>query len=451
MSVREQRPKLMEWDNYTMMRNGIREHMQRGRFSATDMAVYQTLLLWADWATGIYFGCAETICSAWGGQLKPKTVRDSLCRLRANLYINYREGDGQRGSYNILINKYQPTMGHMVGWELNAVTSTDFDNPVYMYVGNWSFVEAASEQYGDRLVTRLVEVPVHRLVNGVVREQVEEQVTATLLDFLDLKTGKKSKNPTVSGSSSSSEGKANSDEVDVVPAKQGLQAEPTCASEVLPISEAQHLSQGDEEDNDGEYVGCGTIGCSDPNCKDDCVPSRASMVAGFLASSLGFEERDGWFEEAKPLFSLRPEKSVWEWYALILWAYGREDAPFWRKVTRNMKAFVTHVRNGELVRQFEAAQRTPTFWSARYQMRPDGLLFPMTISNLQPLGRELPVMCAASALQANLDLGDCCDVKAAQEWLRRYAQRVQDDPAFGLTPISDLDDDLAIGDGEEDA
>ena len=31
--------------------------------------------------------------------------------LRASGYMNYRPGDGQRGLYPILLNKYEPTVG----------------------------------------------------------------------------------------------------------------------------------------------------------------------------------------------------------------------------------------------------------------------------------------------------------------------------------------------------
>lgn len=73
----------MSWGNYTMLRNGIREHIRLGKFSPTDWCVYSTLLLYADWGTGIYFGCAGTIAPVWNGQLNARTVRDSMNRLRS--------------------------------------------------------------------------------------------------------------------------------------------------------------------------------------------------------------------------------------------------------------------------------------------------------------------------------------------------------------------------------
>lgn len=140
---------LPQFDNYIMFRNGLKEHFRRRGMSPMDWCVYSTLHFWADWATGVYFGTAKNISDAWDGEIKEATVRDCLDRLRKRKYINYRKGDGRRGSFSILINKYEPTVGRMRGYRLSAFASKDLDHPVYESKTG----STAGEPHDDRMTT----------------------------------------------------------------------------------------------------------------------------------------------------------------------------------------------------------------------------------------------------------------------------------------------------------
>jgi hypothetical protein len=121
-------------DGFTPFANGIRDHLRDGMFTPTEWCVYTTLHLWAEWGTGIYYGNAESLTPIWAGNLKQRTVRDCLYSLREKKYINYREGDGKRGPFNILINKFVCRKGTLTGWKLDAFADNnpDLTTPTYI-------------------------------------------------------------------------------------------------------------------------------------------------------------------------------------------------------------------------------------------------------------------------------------------------------------------------------
>jgi hypothetical protein len=107
-------------NNFTAIRNGIREHVSAGTMSPFDLGVYIFLHLWAEWETGIYRGCALSIAYSFGDPSLKTHIQQSLRRLRDRRYINYPHGDGSRGGYPIMIHKYEPTVGKLSGTRLNA-------------------------------------------------------------------------------------------------------------------------------------------------------------------------------------------------------------------------------------------------------------------------------------------------------------------------------------------
>lgn len=118
-------------DNFTPIRNGLLEHIRDGKLCPFDLGIYTFLQLTMNWETGICFTNARSISTQFGGQVSAKDVRQSLYRLRQKRYINYREGDGSRGSYDVLIHKCRPTVGRHVGMQLNAFAISSLDVPVY--------------------------------------------------------------------------------------------------------------------------------------------------------------------------------------------------------------------------------------------------------------------------------------------------------------------------------
>jgi hypothetical protein len=148
--------------SFTQIRNGILEHFQRGDLGPFDAGVYLLLHLRADWATGIYNGCALGIACSFGDPKLKEHVQKSLRRLKDRQYINYKKGDGSRHCYPMLLNKYEPTVGELCGTRLNAWKHGDLVIPEY------------EPKNGGRTVTE-------RKRNG------SRTVVAPILD-LDLKT-----------------------------------------------------------------------------------------------------------------------------------------------------------------------------------------------------------------------------------------------------------------------
>lgn len=118
-------------EGFTPLRNGLRAHIKAGKFSPFDLGVYTFLHFNADWATGIYTGCALAIAFGFGDSALKQQVQKSLRRLRDAQYINYPRGNGARNSYAICIHKYVITTGERSGLRLNAWKNGELNTPVY--------------------------------------------------------------------------------------------------------------------------------------------------------------------------------------------------------------------------------------------------------------------------------------------------------------------------------
>src|ERR1039458_4074835 len=133
---------------------GLDEHLRLGKMSLTDLGVYLLLHRWCEWRWGIYYGCAATIASLMGGRAEKSEVQRSLQNLRRFEFINYRQGSGSRGSYNILIHKYLPRVGELRGYRLNAFAINCLDQPLYECPNSQRTVDGLSTD-GGRTVQRL--------------------------------------------------------------------------------------------------------------------------------------------------------------------------------------------------------------------------------------------------------------------------------------------------------
>lgn len=96
-----------------------------------EFALYMMLHLRADWATGIYRGCALTLAHQFGAPNLHIQVKDTLLRLKRKRYINYSPEKGRRGAYEILIHKYEPRIGRLSGTRLNAWKRDGLAKPQY--------------------------------------------------------------------------------------------------------------------------------------------------------------------------------------------------------------------------------------------------------------------------------------------------------------------------------
>jgi hypothetical protein len=128
------------------IRNGLLEHIRQGKLCPTDLGVYTFLHLTADWATGVCHTCATGIAVQFNDPKLTKLVQRSLQRLRASGYINYRPGDGQRGLYAVLLNKYEPRVGGLCGMRLNAFAAGSLEQPVYEPANSRATVEGTEER-----------------------------------------------------------------------------------------------------------------------------------------------------------------------------------------------------------------------------------------------------------------------------------------------------------------
>jgi len=131
-------------EGFAKIRNGLNDHIKTGKLTPFDLGIYLYLHLNCTWMTGVYEGTALGIAYGFNDPELQKGIRKSLYRLRANKYINYREGDGKRGRYPILIHKYEPTSGGLVGFRLDAWKHGNLAKPEYEPVDSGETVERQS-------------------------------------------------------------------------------------------------------------------------------------------------------------------------------------------------------------------------------------------------------------------------------------------------------------------
>jgi hypothetical protein len=122
---------VMANEGFAQIRNGLKEHIEAGKLCPADLGVYTFLHLYCDYATGIYKGTALGIAFRMGDASYRGTVNKSLARLKKIRFINYRVGNGKRGGYRILLDKFEPTFGELRGRRLNAWKSDANGNPIY--------------------------------------------------------------------------------------------------------------------------------------------------------------------------------------------------------------------------------------------------------------------------------------------------------------------------------
>lgn len=120
-----------DYSNYTMVRDGLKEHIELGRMTPADLGVYVMMHMERNWETGIYIGSSDKLAFSFGGTGYKKDIQKSLNRLRDNGFINYKEGTGRRGNYPILLHKCDITRGKMRGMRLNAFAEGSLTSPVY--------------------------------------------------------------------------------------------------------------------------------------------------------------------------------------------------------------------------------------------------------------------------------------------------------------------------------
>jgi hypothetical protein len=138
-------------DNFTPIRNGLWDHIREGKLCPFDLGIYVFLHLRADWATGIYRGCALTIAHGFNDPSLKLHVNKALIRLRDRQYINYPKGNGTRGGYSVLIHKYEVTVAELSGTRLNAWKHGSLAIPEYEPWNGHGRVEQQSRKSDGRV------------------------------------------------------------------------------------------------------------------------------------------------------------------------------------------------------------------------------------------------------------------------------------------------------------
>jgi hypothetical protein len=109
---------------YTMFRNGVRDHIKKGRFTPTEWLVFSTCLLWADWTTGNFEGNAQGICTLWRSRVKVRAVQKSMKSLKDSHYVSYENPKGKKGFISITVHKNHITFGDKKGTRVSAYDQT---------------------------------------------------------------------------------------------------------------------------------------------------------------------------------------------------------------------------------------------------------------------------------------------------------------------------------------
>jgi hypothetical protein len=166
------------FEGFVKIRRGLLEHFKQGKLAASDGGVYFYLLMECDYTTGTLYGDSKGIASGMGGMTSVDQIRHSLARLRKNKFINYPKGNGKRGSYLIILDKYEPTSGIHEGQRVNAWMYEDLVVAEYEDVNSETVVESELDQSGvkDESMTAHGRVTVASPIKDIIYKNKKEEV-----------------------------------------------------------------------------------------------------------------------------------------------------------------------------------------------------------------------------------------------------------------------------------
>jgi hypothetical protein len=107
---------------------------ETGKMTLNMWGVYSVILRQLNFDTGIWRGTAYKICAAWGDRIPLRTIQENLRNLCDAHYVKSFHVQGQRGGYVIAVEGYRIRFGTKEGHILNAMATTDPNNPVYEYL-----------------------------------------------------------------------------------------------------------------------------------------------------------------------------------------------------------------------------------------------------------------------------------------------------------------------------
>jgi hypothetical protein len=123
------------FSNYTMLRNGIKDHIQVGQFSDRELGVYSFLNLYSSWEYKLSWTNAAAVATTFAHPgVNLRSVQNSFLSLREKKYIDYPVGGLGKGiSYPVLIVKAEPTHGVLKGSRLIGFVPNDFESVLYEF------------------------------------------------------------------------------------------------------------------------------------------------------------------------------------------------------------------------------------------------------------------------------------------------------------------------------
>jgi len=152
----------MNRQGFLKLRNGLVEHVNGHQFTVSDLGVYTFLHLNKNWRTGICWTNAKGVATTLDDS-PHSSIKDSFRRLREKKYIQYRQGDGSRSNYAVLLIEDEPTDGILKGCRLKGFADNNFDKVVYdvftadrpdaVLRASARRLEVGWSSSGDRLVT----------------------------------------------------------------------------------------------------------------------------------------------------------------------------------------------------------------------------------------------------------------------------------------------------------
>jgi hypothetical protein len=132
-------------NGFLQLRRGLWEHIRDGRMSITEGLAFVYICSQADTRTGIWKGCAKSLCGELG--VPERTARDVLEKMEHGDYIRRFAVPGRHSCYPILVHKFEITQGEHDGEQLNALDSGSPTELAYF----------SREQNGERGVKHGVE------------------------------------------------------------------------------------------------------------------------------------------------------------------------------------------------------------------------------------------------------------------------------------------------------
>jgi hypothetical protein len=116
---------------FIQIRRGLLEHVENGTIGLLDLGVYVQIHLQVNYETGVWMGSAAKLAATAPRDADDRAIRRSLENLERIGFIKRFMVRGKRGNYPVVVNKYEPQCGAMMGKRLNAEKTVDWRQPVY--------------------------------------------------------------------------------------------------------------------------------------------------------------------------------------------------------------------------------------------------------------------------------------------------------------------------------